>query len=49
MNNPTIIIAHNIKDRIRIKMSHPLRNEKEVINGIDFRFYDRICIYRMWK
>ena len=24
-------------------------DEKEVINGINFCFYDRICIYRMWK
>lgn len=48
MNNPTIIIAHNIKDRIRMKMSHPLRNEKEVINellkrdGINDVVYNKI-------
>ena len=24
-------------------------DEKEAINGINFCFYDRICIYRMWK
>ncbi|QPJ85314.1 hypothetical protein HH195_05040 [Sarcina sp. JB2] len=48
MNNPTIIIAHNIKDRIRIKMSHPLRNEKEVVNellkrdGINDVVYNKI-------
>ncbi len=34
MNNPTIIVAHNIKNRIRIKMSHPLRNEKIVIDEL---------------
>lgn len=26
MNNPTIVIAHKIKGRLRIKLSHPLRN-----------------------
>lgn len=34
MNNPTIIVAHSMKNRIRIKMSHPLRNEKEVIDEL---------------
>lgn len=31
MNNPTIVIVHKIKNRIRLKMSHPLRNEKTII------------------
>lgn len=34
MNNPTIVIVHKIKNRIRLKMSHPLRNEKFVINEL---------------
>ena len=34
MNNPTIVIAHKIKGRIRIKLSHPLRNGKELMKNL---------------
>lgn len=34
MNNPTIVIAHKIKGRIRIKLSHPLRNEEELMKNL---------------
>lgn len=46
MNNPTIIIVHNIKNRLRIKMSHPLRNKRFVVDellrrdGINEVFYN---------
>ena len=34
MNNPTIVIAHKIKGRIRIKLSHPLRNGEELMKNL---------------
>ena len=34
MNNPTIVIAHKIKGRIRIKLSHPLRNGEELMKTL---------------
>lgn len=34
MNNPTIVIAHKIKGRIRIKLSHPLRKGEELIKTL---------------
>ncbi len=34
MNNPTIVIAHKIKGRIRIKLSHPLRNGNKLIDSL---------------
>ena len=34
MNNPTIVIAHKIKGRIRIKLSHPLRNGEKLMKNL---------------
>lgn len=34
MNNPTIVIAHKIKGRIRIKLSHPLRKGEKLIENL---------------
>lgn len=34
MNNLTIVIAHKIKGRIRIKLSHPLRNGEELMKNL---------------
>lgn len=34
MNNPTIVIVHKIKNRLRLKISHPLRNEKFAIEEL---------------
>lgn len=34
MNNPTIVIAHKIKGRIRIKLSHPLRKGEELMKNL---------------
>lgn len=55
MNNPTIIIVHNIKNRLRIKISHPLRNKKFVIDeilrrdGIDEVTYNEITKSILFK
>ena len=34
MKNPTIVIAHKIKGRIRIKLSHPLRNGEKLMKNL---------------
>ena len=34
MNNPTIVIAHKIRGRIRIKLSHPLRNGDNLMESL---------------
>lgn len=34
MNNPTIVIAHKIKNRIRFKLSHPIKNNLEVMQEL---------------
>lgn len=34
MNNPTIVVAHKIKDRIRFKLSHPIRNSLAVMEEL---------------
>lgn len=34
MNNPTIVIAHKIRGRIRIKLSHPLRNWDKLMESL---------------
>lgn len=34
MNNPTIVVAHKIKGRIRIKLSHPLRRGEELMEDL---------------
>ncbi|MCD3297530.1 hypothetical protein G8T67_12030, partial [Clostridium botulinum C/D] len=37
MNQPTIIIVHRLNNRIRVKLSHPLRGVEEVIVAMEKR------------
>ncbi|KEI01611.1 hypothetical protein FDC62_10395 [Clostridium botulinum] len=37
MNQPTIIIVHRLNNRIRVKLSHPLRSVEEVIVAMEKR------------
>lgn len=34
MNNPTIVVAHKIKNRIRFKLSHPIKNSLVVMSEL---------------
>lgn len=34
MNNPTIVIIHKIKNRLRLKISHPLRDSEKIITEL---------------